>query len=78
LCRGHPDVFDPPEHGDDHTDTAERIAFAVKACRRCPALAACKAWFNSLPAKERPTGVVAGRVHADTRAIATTERNYGL
>jgi len=20
LCRGHPDVFDPAEHGDDHTD----------------------------------------------------------
>jgi hypothetical protein len=26
-----------------------------------------QAWFNSLPSNERPTGVVAGRVHGGTR-----------
>jgi hypothetical protein len=41
---------------------------AVKTCRRCPALNACRQWYNSLPrgspfrpSEARPKGVIAGR-----------------
>lgn len=63
LCRGHHDVFDPPwsEH-EDKTDREQRIAFALKLCRSCPALASCTQWLDSLPPKQRPHGVVAGQV----------------
>lgn len=63
ACAGHPEPFDPPERGDDPHDTAERHAFAVSACQRCPALPACRAWFASLRPTQRPHGVTAGQVH---------------
>jgi WhiB family redox-sensing transcriptional regulator len=67
LCAGHADLFDPTGPEDDDTDTAERLSFAIRACWCCPALTACRSWVDSLPPKERPSGVVAGRVHGGTR-----------
>ena len=59
ACTGRSDLFDlQPWHSDDR---AYREALAL--CARCPVLAACRAWFASLPAAERPDGVIAGRVH---------------
>jgi WhiB family redox-sensing transcriptional regulator len=56
ACAGRSDLFDlaagPPRHRE-----------AIALCARCPVLAACRAWFASLPAAERPVGVIAGRVH---------------
>nr|WP_220096340.1 WhiB family transcriptional regulator [Mycolicibacterium fortuitum] len=54
--------MDPP--GDDETPESCRYrTTAAKAlCATCPALSACRSWLESLPAQERPTGVVAGLV----------------
>ena len=57
ACAGRSDLFDLKAGSLRH-----RTALAM--CARCPVLAACRAWFASLPAAERPAGVVAGRVHA--------------
>lgn len=63
LCRGHGDLWDPPElFGRDPVDTEQRLAFAVSACRVCPALNPCRDWVASLKASDRPGGVIAGRV----------------
>ena len=55
ACAGRTDLFDLEAGAQRH-----RVALALCAC--CPVLAACRAWFASLPAPERPIGVVAGRV----------------
>ena len=52
LCRGQWELFDDAELPDE----------ALTLCRRCPALAACSAWFEGLPPRRRPQGVIAGRV----------------
>ena len=33
---------------------------ALPTCSICPVLAQCRTWYDSLPASERPAGVVAG------------------
>ena len=59
ACAGRSDLFDlQPVHSGDR---AYREALAL--CARCPVLDACRAWFASLPAAERPVGVIAGCVH---------------
>jgi hypothetical protein len=59
ACAGRSDLFDlRPVDSDDR---AYREALAL--CARCLVLDACGAWFASLPAAERPVGVIAGRVH---------------
>ncbi|MGV0638248.1 hypothetical protein ABVK33_10045 [Mycobacterium kansasii] len=65
LCRGHPEIWaepPPPQSDPDPADTAERLSFALSACCRCPALAVCRAWYEQLPPRKRPQGVIAGRV----------------
>jgi len=62
-CRGRPHLFDEPGGREDPAVVAARQAQALGLCGRCPALAACSAWFESLPPRERPGGVIAGRVH---------------
>lgn len=54
-CRGHENLWDLY----DDLDAAD---YCVDLCKRCPALAACEHWFDSLPAPQRPYGVVAGKV----------------
>lgn len=64
LCRGHSATWDepaPPSIDPAPDDTALRLEFAVSACRRCPALAACAHWAASLPPGAL-AGVVAGQV----------------
>jgi hypothetical protein len=39
-----------------------RNAQALRICQSCPALQPCSAWFESLPPKARPLGVVAARI----------------
>jgi hypothetical protein len=51
LCAGQADLFDNVELPDD----------AIQLCRRCPALAACSAWVESLD-EHALSGVVAGRL----------------
>jgi hypothetical protein len=33
-------------------------------CQRCPSLDRCAEWLDSLPPRQRPPGVTAGRVRA--------------
>lgn len=61
-CRGKWALFDPAD-GDDAPQVVERLhTEAIALCHRCPALAACRSWIESLPAPKRPGGVVAGRL----------------
>lgn len=65
ACKGYSRVFDEPPAPSVDPDpgaTAERIAFALRACQECPALGLCRQWVASLPANQRPPGVVAGEI----------------
>jgi len=61
-CRGHHALFDPQEGNEPDDIAAARHRQAIAVCTRCPALAACTAWVESLPADRRPSGVVAGKL----------------
>jgi WhiB family redox-sensing transcriptional regulator len=61
-CRGRHELFDPPLPGPPEP-IWRRQAEALAECRRCPALAACRAWFDELPPRRRPEGVIAGQIH---------------
>ncbi|OBF52531.1 hypothetical protein [Mycolicibacterium monacense] len=64
LCRDRAPLFDPPDVGTD-PDTADYTQqVALRLCRDCPALAGCGVWFDTLPVRQRPTGVIAGRINA--------------
>jgi WhiB family redox-sensing transcriptional regulator len=56
ACAGRSDLFDWKAGSQRHRS-------ALRMCAGCPVLAACRAWFASLPAAQRPFGVVAGSVH---------------
>lgn len=61
-CRGRHHLFDP-ERQDEAHDTAQlRHRQAITLCEGCPALAACRAWVETLPPRKRPPGVVAGQL----------------
>jgi hypothetical protein len=60
-CRSKHALFDPRNADDPDRDDAE--AQALSLCRQCEALAGCSRWFDSLPPRQRPTGVIAGRIH---------------
>ncbi|WP_234784608.1 hypothetical protein [Mycolicibacter heraklionensis] len=60
ACLGLWSLFDPRGAGEPEQCAAERHQQAIEMCADCPALAACSAWVGALPARERPTGVVAG------------------
>jgi WhiB family transcriptional regulator, redox-sensing transcriptional regulator len=59
ACRGRHHLFDPADTTNPDHDNLQAQALAL--CRQCPALAGCTAWFESLPKRHRPSGVVAGR-----------------
>ena len=46
----------------DATGDPDVEEYALHLCADCPALEACREWFDGLPRTRRPTGVVAGRV----------------
>ena len=62
-CRGRAHLFDEPEQGEPAELVEQRHAQALGLCRHCPALTACAAWFDTLPPRQRPAGVVAGRTY---------------
>jgi hypothetical protein len=61
-CRGRHHLFDSAAPGEDPDTIAARHAQALGLCSRCPSLRRCEDWFDALPLKRRPLGVVAGRV----------------
>jgi hypothetical protein len=61
-CKGKHTIFDPPERGGVSRSQVMNQERALRMCRRCPCLAECRRFYDSLPARQRPTGVVAGRV----------------
>lgn len=61
-CRGRSHLFDGPGQNEDNATVTFRHDHALRLCRGCPALHACRTWFDSLPERERPEGVVAGRL----------------
>jgi len=54
-------LFDARPPNDPEADNAEAHALAL--CQRCPSLPRCTDWFDALPPKQRPHGVVAGQVN---------------
>jgi hypothetical protein len=53
LCKGEWELFDDTELPD----------LALSICAQCPALAGCSPWFESLPKRHQPPGVIAGRIN---------------
>lgn len=66
-CRGKHHLFDP--QGEDEPDeTADaRHLQALGLCAACPAIAACETWFESLPPRDRPLGVIAGQLNREPK-----------
>ncbi|SPM29944.1 hypothetical protein MTAB308_3442, partial [Mycobacterium terramassiliense] len=62
-CRGRHHLFDDAGPGEDPEAVEQRHNQALGLCSRCPAADRCRAWFSTLPARQRPLGVVAGRVN---------------
>lgn len=60
-CRGHHALFDGSSWDEDPAVRQARHSAALAICTRCPALALCADWLDSLPKSQRPLGVVAGR-----------------
>lgn len=65
-CRGRHHLFDDAHPNEDPETVAQRRQQALALCRGCPALASCSAWVDGLPPRQRPPGVVAGRLNAHT------------
>lgn len=57
ACRGNPGPFDL-----DVRAGREAVDAAVEICLDCPAMLDCGAWVDSLPADQKPAGIVAGRL----------------
>jgi hypothetical protein len=66
ACRGRHELFDPRDLSDPDRQDIEAEALAL--CRGCPALLACRRWYDSLPPGKRPIGVVAGQINAPKRS----------
>ena len=60
-CRNRSQLFDLRPDDDPTRPDAEATALAL--CSRCPSLDRCRHWFDSLPPKQRPLGVIAGQVN---------------
>ncbi|MBP2455683.1 hypothetical protein [Mycolicibacterium lutetiense] len=61
-CRGKHHLFDEADKHEAPETTEQRHAQALGLCRRCPALASCQTWFDTLTPSKRPPGVIAGRI----------------
>lgn len=65
LCRGSrgwdwDHDGDPPEEPEFRDARLARAAFTCR--HRCPVLEGCRAYLESLPRAEKPTGAMAGRI----------------
>lgn len=56
-CKGRPERFDLDIRSD-----RESIDWATYTCGACPALRKCRRWVDRLDTRQRPSGVVAGRL----------------
>jgi hypothetical protein len=56
VCVGEHEIF-------DETEDPGIIDLAIRACHHCPALLACRSWYESLPPTKRPPGVTAGQLN---------------
>jgi WhiB family redox-sensing transcriptional regulator len=61
-CRGRHHLFDEQNGSESSETAAARHRQALGLCQHCPALTACRAWLDTLPARKRPQGVVAGTI----------------
>ncbi len=59
-CAGRHDLFDESGKNEDAEVVRQRHTQAAALCHTCPALAGCRAWYDSLSRWRRPPGVVAG------------------
>jgi WhiB family redox-sensing transcriptional regulator len=56
-------VFDAAAADRRHlTQVAAVRQAALQICAHCPELTRCRDWVDSLPASQRPLGVIAGRI----------------
>jgi hypothetical protein len=79
ACRGQHRLFDAaaeatvPGHVGAAETAAARVA-ALALCRTCPALAACAAYYDRLPPRLRPAGVMAGQLNVKPPKKSTTRQ----
>jgi hypothetical protein len=75
-CRGRSDLYE--RTNGEHRMTGRPPSAELDDARRdalrlcndgCPALDACRAWLDALPAAHRPRGVVAGQVVTAASAV---------
>ena len=71
LCRHKAQTFDEARPDEPAAVVEARHAQARGLCQRCPSLDACTGWVESLPARRRPTGIVAGRLYRTPRPRVT-------
>lgn len=74
-CRNRHELFDATivgRRGAPPDDLEYARSAAVRLCRACPALDPCRAWFEALPATQRPRGVVAGSLNNPTKEPPST------
>lgn len=64
ACSGRGGMFDERRQDETREGWHSRTERAVSICGRCPALAGCRDWLQSLTPARRPHGVVAG-LHVD-------------
>lgn len=63
ACRHRSAMFDPPGISEPADVVEQRHALALDLCiYACPAIDKCQEWYESLPPRRRPAGVVAGQV----------------
>ena len=77
-CRGKHHLFDAAAPGEDAATISALHNQALALCSRCRAKSRCEEWFSSLPPKDRPSGVVAGKIRTSPvgrpRKSTTTEK----
>lgn len=66
-CRGRHQLFDPQDDDEPDEVADARHLQALGLCEACPAIVDCEAWFESLPPRKRPFGVIAGQLNREPR-----------
>lgn len=66
-CAGRHELYDATAEGSTNgpagaAEVAAARTQALRLCAGCPELAPCGAWLDTLRPKDRPLGVVAGRL----------------
>lgn len=64
-CRFKSHLFDEARIGEGRDTVAQRHRQAIGLCEHCPSLQRCSDWYAALPRRQRPAGVVAGRIRGN-------------